>query len=111
MTEKHPGKKSSSGEVQKASPAKRRRRRKEPHPLDAVIDEMLGGSTAKEDGERVYNQLKKRIVERMLSAELTNHLGYERGEEKPGGQLNHRNGSTPKTVKTDTRKSPARYTP
>jgi len=103
MTEKKtPAEKQSAGEVQKASPAKKRRKRKEPHPLDAVIDEMLGGSTAKEDGVRVYNQLKKRLVERMLSAELTNHLGYERGEEKPGGQLNHRNGSTPKTVRTDT---------
>ncbi len=103
MTEKKTAAaKPSAGAVQKSSPAKKRRKRKEPHPLDAVIDEMLGGSTAKEDGVRVFNQLKKRLVERMLSAELTNHLGYERGEEKPGGQLNHRNGSTPKTVKTDT---------
>ena len=103
MTEKKtPAKKPSSGEVQEASPAKKRRKRKEPHPLDAVIDEMLNGSMAREDGERVYNLLKKRVVERMLKAELTHHLGYERGEEKPGGQLNHRNGSTPKTVKTDT---------
>lgn len=102
MTGKNPAKKASAGEVQKPSPAKKRRKRKEPHPLDAVIDEMLGGSTAKEDGERVYNQLKKRIVERMLKAELTHHLGYERGADKPDGQINHRNGSTPKTVKTDT---------
>lgn len=102
MTRKAPSDKSSAGDG-KAQPSKRpRKKRKEPHPLDAVIDEMLGGSAAREDGERVYNQLKKRIVERMLSAELTHHLGYERGEEKPEGQPNHRNGSTPKTVSTDT---------
>ena len=102
MTEKASRKKALLGAVQTPVPAKKRRKRKEPHPLDAVIDEMLGGSSSREDGERVYNQLKKRIVERMLSAELTHHLGYERGEEKPDAQPNHRNGSTPKTVKTDT---------
>jgi transposase-like protein len=103
MTKEIPKKKAAAaGEVQKPAVAKRRRKRKEPHPLDAVIDEMLGGSMAKEDGERVYNQLKKRVIERMLSGELTHHLGYERGDDKPDGQPNHRNGSTPKTVKTDT---------
>jgi transposase-like protein len=102
MTRKTSKTEAAAGEVQKPSPVKKRRKRKEPHPLDAVIDEMLGGSMEKADGERVYNQLKKRIVERMLSAELTHHLGYERGEEKPDGQPNHRNGSTPKTVRTDT---------
>lgn len=102
MTEKKTPARTAAGEVQKPLAAKKRRKRNEPHPLDAVIDEMLGGSMAKEDGERVYNQLKKRVVERMLKAELTHHLGYERGDDKPGGQLNHRNGSTPKTVKTDT---------
>jgi putative transposase len=102
MTKKTLKKEPAAGEVQTPTEAKKRRKRKEPHPLDAVIDEMLGGSATREDGERVYNQLKKRIVERMLKAELTHHLGYERGEEKPGDQRNHRNGSTPKTVKTDT---------
>ncbi len=102
MTEKTAKNKAQAGGVPKSPPVKKPRKRKEPSPLDAVIDEMLGGSTSREDGERVYNALKKRIVERMLSAELTHHLGYERGEEKPDGQPNHRNGSTPKTVKTDT---------
>jgi len=37
----------------------------------------------------------------VLGAELTHHLGYERGGEKPEGKLNHRNGTTPKTVRTD----------
>jgi hypothetical protein len=37
----------------------------------------------------------------MLGAELKHHLGYAPGEEKPAGQANHRNGTTPKTVLTD----------
>jgi transposase-like protein len=40
-------------------------------------------------------------MERILSGELTHHLGYEKGEPKPAEQANHRNGSTPKTVLTD----------
>ena len=39
---------------------------------------------------------------RILAGELTAHLGYAPGEEKPAGQANHRNGSTPKTVLTET---------
>lgn len=106
MARKISKKKPSPGAVQKPPVAKRPRKRKEPSPLDAVIDEMLDGSTSREDAERVYNQLKKRIVERMLSAELTHHLGYERGAEKPNDQPNHRNGSTPKTVKTESGEIP-----
>lgn len=106
MTRKTLKNKAQAGGVQKPPVTKRPRKKKEPSPFDAVIDEMLGGSTSREDADRVFNQLKKRIVERILSAELTHHLGYERGEEKPGGQLNHRNGSTPKTVKTESGELP-----
>ena len=106
MTRKKESPADTAGGVKKASSKRPRKKKQDLSALDAVIDQMLGGSAAREDGERVYNQLKKRIVERMLSAELTHHLGYERGEEKPDGQLNHRNGSTPKTVKTDTGKLP-----
>jgi len=106
MTRKISKEGSTAGGVQKPSPAKRSRKTRQASPLDAVIDEMLAGSTAREDGERVFNQFKKRIIERMLSGELTHHLGYERGEEKPEGQPNHRNGSTPKTVKTESGELP-----
>jgi putative transposase len=51
--------------------------------------------------EALFRQLKKRIVERMLGAELSHHLGYAPGEAKPANQANHRNGTTPKTVLTD----------
>ena len=106
MTKKTPSNSDQAGGVQKPPAARKQRKKKEPSPLDVIIDQMLDGSTSREDGERVYRELKKRIVERMLSAELTHHLGYERGEEKPEGQLNHRNGSTPKTVKTESGELP-----
>jgi transposase-like protein len=36
-----------------------------------------------------------------LEAEMADHLGYERGETPPPGSGNHRNGSSPKTVRTE----------
>jgi putative transposase len=33
-----------------------------------------------------------------MDAELTEHLGYERGAAPPGGAGNSRNGTTPKTI-------------
>ena len=45
--------------------------------------------------------LTKRLVERALEVELTDHLGYERHQEPPGGTGNTRNGSTPKTLTTE----------
>ncbi len=86
----------------KKAPAKKPRKKKEPPPFDLkIIDQMLGSDPTEEDARRVFNQLKKAVVERILSAELTHHLGYERGEEKPEAQANYRNGSTPKRIKTD----------
>ena len=41
------------------------------------------------------------MLERMLEAELTNHLGYQKGERAEPGTGNVRNGSTSKTVKGD----------
>jgi putative transposase len=46
-------------------------------------------------------QLTKRMVERAMEVELTDHLGYESHAEPPGGAGNTRNGSTPKTLITD----------
>jgi transposase-like protein len=43
--------------------------------------------------------LKKALMERMLGAELTEHLGYEHGREAPPVQTNRRNGASRKTVK------------
>lgn len=46
-------------------------------------------------------ELTKRVVERALDAELTQHLGYDRHEAAGRGSGNSRNGRTPKTVHTD----------
>ena len=47
-----------------------------------VIDELLKGYEKPEDllgEEGLFKQLKKALIEKALGAELTHHLGYERG--------------------------------
>lgn len=41
------------------------------------------------------------MIERALGAELTHHLGYARGADRPEDASNHRNGATAKTVLTE----------
>jgi len=62
--------------------------------VDAEGVELLGP-----DG--VLTDLTKRIMERALDVERTDHLGYERGDPAGVGSGNSRNGSSPKTVLTD----------
>ena len=70
-----------------------------------LLDELLAGVSSPDDllGDGgVYRQLKKALMERALGAELTHHLGYEKGA-APAGRArgNSRNGRTGKTVLTD----------
>lgn len=71
---------------------------------DELLDALLGGAkTAQEiagpDG--LLGQLTRRLLNRALEAELTEHLGYEAGEAPPGGAGNARNGKPGKTILTD----------
>ena len=66
-----------------------------------MLDALLEGCERPEDllGEQgLMVGLKRALMQRMLGAELTDHLGYEHGETPPGGQLNRRNGAGRKTV-------------
>jgi putative transposase len=71
---------------------------------DEVIDELLAGARTEEEivgPGGVLARLTKRLVERAMLAELSEHLGYEPHQEPPGGAGNTRNGSTPKTLATE----------
>src|SRR6266536_1748571 len=71
---------------------------------DEVIDELLAGARTEEEivgPGGVLAQLTKRLVERALAAELSEHLGYEPHQEPPGGAGNTRNGTTAKTLATE----------
>jgi len=67
-----------------------------------LLDELLSGVEKPEDffGDKgLMKELKVRLMERMLGAELTEHLGYEPHGEPAGQQGNRRNGSTRKVLK------------
>src|SRR5579871_7013734 len=71
---------------------------------DELIDELLAGARTEEQlvgSGGVLAGLTKRLLERAMEVELTDHLGYEHGESPPGGAGNTRNGSTPKTLATE----------
>nr|WP_284305841.1 IS256 family transposase [Mobilicoccus caccae] len=46
-------------------------------------------------------EMIKAVLERGMQAELTDHLGYEKGDPGGNGSGNSRNGTTPKTVGTE----------
>jgi transposase-like protein len=66
-----------------------------------ALDALLGDARTAEDVDALFRQMKQALMERILGAELTHHLGYAPGEAKPAAQPNHRNGTTPKTVVTE----------
>src|ERR1700751_1334824 len=69
-----------------------------------VLDELLAGYERPEDllGEDgLFKQLKKALLERALGAELTHHLGYEKGDPAGPGTGKARNGTYAKTVLTE----------
>src|SRR5215471_10001466 len=49
----------------------------------------------------LFKQLKKALIERALGAELTEHLGYEKGDASGRGKGNSRNGTSSKTILTE----------
>ncbi len=70
---------------------------------DELIDELLAGAKTPAEitgPDGLLQRLTKRLVERAMDAELSEHLGYERGQAPPGGVGDARNGITPKTVYT-----------
>ena len=70
-----------------------------------LLDELLSGyekpaDLLGEDG--IFQQLRKRLLERALDAELTDHLGYQKHQRSGQRGANSRNGHSAKTVLTDT---------
>lgn len=71
---------------------------------DELVDELLAGAGTEEEivgPGGLLADLTKRLVERAMDVELTDHLGYEPGDAPPGGVGNTRNGTTPKTLATE----------
>jgi putative transposase len=71
---------------------------------DELLEQLLEGYQKPEDllGEDgIFQELKKALVEKALGAELTHHLGYEKGQKPSRAASNTRNGHGKKRVKSD----------
>jgi len=69
-----------------------------------LLDQLLANYSKPEDltGEDgLFKQLKKALIERALGAELTEHLGYEKGDPAGRGSGNSRNGTSSKRLLTE----------
>lgn len=66
--------------------------------LEQQLEKLIGKISNKEDFEHVRDQLLKRGIESLLKAEMTAHLGFEKGAEPLSD--NTRNGFSQKTIKT-----------
>src|SRR5260221_5253639 len=71
----------------------------------AIIEELMKGYQRPEDltgPGGIMEQLTKRLYERVLGAEMTHYLGYEKGQapkvEAAEKRENHRNGRSDKTL-------------
>ena len=66
-----------------------------------ILKELLKGYEKPEDlmgKDGILKQLTKALVESAMGAELTNHLGYEKGDRAGKKATNLRNGSSKKTL-------------
>ena len=69
-----------------------------------LLDELLKDCKTPEDllGKNgVLKQLTKELMERMLEAEMTDHLGYDKQAPEGRGSGNSRNGTSAKTIQGD----------
>lgn len=68
--------------------------------LDGLFGRIDAGEIELTGDGGFVNELIKATLERGLAVELTDHLGYEKGDPVASALSNSRNGTTPKTVAT-----------
>ena len=69
-----------------------------------VLDELLKDCNGPDQfygPDGLVKQLSKALIERMMQAEMTEQLGYEKSESGDKETKNRRNGTTSKTLRTD----------
>jgi putative transposase len=68
--------------------------------LDELFEKIDAGEVRLDGPDGLIQQMIKTGLERGLQTELTEHVGYEKGDPEAGLYPNSRNGSYPKTVGT-----------
>lgn len=69
--------------------------------LDGLFEQINSGQVALTGSDGLLPALLKETLERGLQAELTDHLGYDKGERAPAARGNARNGSSVKTMDSE----------
>lgn len=69
--------------------------------LDALFERLDAGEVEMTGSEGLLPALLKEALERGLAAELSEHLGYEKGQASTRARSNTRNGTTKKTVMSE----------
>lgn len=74
--------------------------KKQPDDLDKLLDHLTKDATAEEllSNAGALKEMKKRLIERALEAEMTDHLGYEKHSPDGEGTGNSRNGKSSKRI-------------
>ena len=67
-----------------------------------LLEKLIPGPVTPGQLEDIFQKFKKAFIQQALGAEMSHHLGYAPGQAKPEGGSNHRNGTSAKTVLTDT---------
>ena len=68
--------------------------------IDAALAQAGDSGVSITGREGLLNEIIRAVLERGLSVELDDHLGYEKGDPAGRGSANSRNGFTPKTLGT-----------
>ena len=94
------------GEAAESRPKRRPRRKRteEERKADEMMDDLLRNYKTPEEimGEGgLLAQLTKKLLERAMAAELTEHVGYEKHDRAGRNSGNSRNGRSRKTLKGD----------
>ena len=69
-----------------------------------LLDQLLEDYQSPEDligPGGLLAELQKRLITRVMDAELTTHLGYDKNEKRPEGRFNARNGHSSKRLRSD----------
>lgn len=69
--------------------------------LDGLFDQINSGQVALTGSDGLLPALLKETLERGLQAELTDHLGYDKGQRAPAARGNARNGTSTKTMDSE----------
>jgi putative transposase len=88
-------------EQQEEAAARRLAELLSPATIDSLIADADASGMGLDGVQGLFSQMTKAVLERAFQIEMADHLGYERGDPAGRGSGNSRNGSTGKTVITN----------